>query len=115
MADYRGYYCGECVSMAKALSKSTVVTRNWQKGARVMTSNVAPGTVIATFGGTGGGYYGHTAIFRGHTFNGGRRTGILVWDQNYLPDHRGVIARHSIRTTGTRLVTNANNYYVVRT
>ena len=103
---------GECVSFAKALSKSTATTGSWSIGNKVMTSNVAPGTVIATFG--SGGYYGHVAIFRGHTYSGGQRTGILVWDQNYLPDRKGVIARHAIRTTGTTLVTNANNYYVVR-
>ena len=112
-ADHEGYHWGECVSLAKALSKSTVTTGSWSIGNKVMTSNVAPGTVIATFG--SGGYYGHTAIFRGHTYSGGQRTGILVWDQNYVSPR--VVGRHSIRAKGTTWPTdptNANNYCVVR-
>lgn len=119
VADNKGWNYGECVSLAKALSKSNVVTtgeNGWKKGDRVMTSySVTPGTVIATFGASNGGYYGHAAIFRGYVYDSsGKRIGILVWDQNYIPDHGGVVARHEIRTTGTKLTNNANNYYAVK-
>lgn len=111
MADHQGYYWGECVSMAKALSKSTVVTRNWQRGPAAMTYNVMrPGTVIATFFKSDGGYQGHVAILRGYTYSNGQRTGILVWDQNHVSSR--VIGRHTITASGYG-VNNANNYYVV--
>lgn len=108
-------FYGECVSFAKALSKSNVVTGDWKPGVSLFTYNlIAPGTVIATFGGSGGGYYGHTAIFTGeYTYSNGKRDGIMVWDQNYLPNKGKVVARHAIKTSGTTLVTNANNYYTV--
>ncbi len=109
---------GECVSLAKALSKNNVQTKYWKSGVTLFTYNlIAPGTVIATFGGSGGGYYGHTAIFTGeYTYSNGKRDGIMVWDQNYLPNKFGVIARHSIKAKGTTYptdVNNANNYYTV--
>ncbi len=115
VADCNGWLEGECVSLAKALSKSTVTTGYWSRGDKVMTSNVAPGTVIAKFNADGTydswGGTGHTAIFRSHTYSGGQRTGILVWDQNYVSPY--VVGRHSLGTSGTG-VNNANNYYVVR-
>ncbi len=40
---------GECVSLVKLLSWSGVATTNWIRGDNVILSNVAPGTVIATF------------------------------------------------------------------
>ena len=112
-----GWYYGECVSFVKALSKSNVVTGDWERGSKVMSYNVIqPGTVIATFN-SNGDYYGHTAIFRGYAYSNGQRVGIQVWDQNYLPYLYGVVARHDIRSRGTTYPTdpnNANNYYVVR-
>ncbi len=113
--DSNNKYPGECVSLAKALSKNDVATGSWTKGVTLFTSNlVAPGTVIATFGGTNGGYYGHTAIFTGeYTYSNGKRDGIIVWDQNYLPSLGKVVAKHAIKTSGTTLVTNANKYYTV--
>lgn len=116
-----GWYYGECVSFAKALSKSNVVTtgRNgWKPGVSLFTYNlIVPGTVIATFGGPNGQYRGHTAIFTGeYVYSNGRRVGIKVWDQNYLPSRYGVVAKHSIRSKGTTYPadpTNANNYYTV--
>jgi len=112
-----GCYYGECVSLAKALSKSNVVTGDWERGSKVMSSYVQPGTVIATFNSQSEYQAGHTAIFRGYTYSGVQKTGILVWDQNYLPDKGKVVARHSIRSKGITYPThpsNANNYYVVR-
>lgn len=116
VADNKGWNYGECVSLAKALSKNNVVTGSWTKGDKVMSFySVTPGTVIATFGASNGGYYGHAAIFRGYVYDSsGKRIGILVWDQNYIPDQGGVVARHEIRTTGTKLTNNANNYYAVK-
>ena len=115
-----GWYYGECVSFAKALSKSNVRTRGrdgWKPGVSLFTYNlIAPGTVIATFG-SNGKYYGHTAIFTGnYVYSNGRRVGIEVWDQNYLPNRYGVVARHNIRSKGTTYPTdptNANNYCTV--
>ncbi|MFZ2970265.1 MAG: hypothetical protein WA063_03905 [Minisyncoccia bacterium] len=113
--DSNNKYPGECVSFAKALSKSDVATGSWTKGVTLFTYNlIAPGTVIATFGGSGGGYYGHTAIFTGeYTYSNGKRDGIIVWDQNYLPSLGKVVAKHAIKTSGTSLVTNASKYYTV--
>jgi len=113
--DSNNKYPGECVSLVKVLSKSGVATGSWTKGTPMFTYNlIAPGTAIATFGGSGGGYYGHVAIFTGeYTATNGKRDGFMVWDQNYLPPLGGVVAKHAIKTSGTTFVTNANNYYTV--
>ena len=111
VADYQGYYWGECVSFAKALSQSIKVTKNWKTGRNVVLSgDVTPGTVIATFDGTDN-YDNdqsgnqHTAIFRDYIRNSnGQITGIKVWDQNYVSPK--VVGRHDI--------TSATKYYVVQ-
>lgn len=115
-----GKYYGECVSLAKALSKSNIPTtsgdsNHWTKGDKVMTSySITPGTVIATFFGANNGYSGHTAIFRGYVYDSsGKRIGILVWDQNMMPPYGKVVARHIIWASGSS-VNNANNYYSVK-
>lgn len=116
---------GECVSLVKALSKNNVVTSDWQKGDNVLFSvwqgsPARPGEVIATFNSNGKYEPGHAAIFRSYVFDSsGKITGILVWDQNYLPSppNGGVVARHIIRSKGTTYPTdstNADNYYTVR-
>lgn len=109
---------GECVSLVKALSKNNVQTKDWKKGTPLFTYNlIAPGTAIATFGGSGGEYYGHTAIFTGeYTYSNGKRDGFVVWDQNYLPKLGGAVAKHVIRRKGVTSpgdATNADNYYAV--
>lgn len=125
VADNKGRLYGECVSLVKALSKSNVVTDNWQKGDNVLFSvwqgsPARPGEVIATFDSNGKYKPGHAAIFRSYIFgSSGKITGIKVWDQNYLPPppNGGVVARHDIRSKGTTYSTdptNADNYYTVR-
>jgi len=110
-------YYGQCVSFAKALSKSNVATGDWDRGNKVMSSNIQSGTVIATFNSAGDYTPGHTATFRDYIYANGIKTGIRVWDQNYLPNLGGVVARHNIMSKVTVSLTNpnnANNYYVVR-
>ncbi len=118
VADNQCNVYGQCPSFAKALSKSNVATGSWVQGSKVMSSNlIQAGTVIATFNSASKYEAGHVAIFRDYAYSNGQRTGILVWDQNYIPDHGGAVARHSIRAKGTTWLTdpnNANNYYVVR-
>jgi hypothetical protein len=118
--DSNNKFPGECVSLAKVLSKSGVATGSWTKGTSMFTYNlIAPGTIIATFvwDSAKGKYVykpGHTAIFTGeYTYSNGKQDGFIVWDQNYLPDHGKAVARHAIKTSGTNLATNANNYYTV--
>ncbi len=109
---------GECVDFAKAMSNTGGISSiNWERGNRVFDDgSITRGTVIATFSNPDT-YYGHVAVFdRWHwTYSGGWIVdGFYVWDQNYLPDHGGLVAKHIIKTNGRTLVTNANNYYVVR-
>ncbi|MBU4368877.1 BPSL0067 family protein [Patescibacteria group bacterium] len=108
---------GECVAFAKAMSNTNnIASSNWRRGINVMstTTYIPRGTLVATFFGSNGGYSGHVAIFGGYIYDlSGNRNGIFVWDQNYLPNHGNVVARHFIRTSGTG-VNNANNYYVVQ-
>lgn len=99
---------GECVTFANAMAnrngKSAV---DWRRGARVMDGGISRGTLVATFRADGTydtfGGTGHVAIF--DTYQGS--SGFSVWDQNYLPDHGGVVARHTFTTS-------AGNYYVVQ-
>ena len=72
MADYQGYWWGQCVSMVKNLAHSTVVTDNWYRGRHVTDGGVSPGTTIARFvwSPTKGRYVynsGHATIFRQYT------------------------------------------------
>ncbi|MDD3191091.1 MAG: BPSL0067 family protein [Candidatus Pacebacteria bacterium] len=104
---------GECVSFVKHVSGVFVSTSNWEKGSSLFTYNlIRPGTAIATFWGTGNSYGGHTAIFVDYYYENGERTGIIVWDQNFLPDHGKVVAKHIIRRSGSGL-SDADNYYTV--
>lgn len=99
--DYEGttIYWGECVSFVKALSHSKVATKDWVKGKQVIdTTNLAPGTVIATFDSQDkyGSVVGkHAAIFRGYVRNSkGELTGIQVWDQNFV--QKKTVGRHTL-------------------
>lgn len=114
VADNSGSFWGECVSLGKALSRNQAA--GYKRGKRVMDGGVSQGTVIAVFkndetydswGGTG-----HVAIFDTYYLGQGP-AGFRVWDQNYIPDHGGIIARHSLWPSGTG-TSNANNYYVVQ-
>ena len=107
--DCGGNFPGECVSLAKALSDSSVNTDNWTKGRSVIQSSIAPGTVIATFSGDKPAYKSgedHTAILKGPSDNG-----FEVWDQNWM--FEGVVGTHTISAGGSG-VTDADKYYVVQ-
>ncbi len=112
---------GECVAFANALSnRNNIPATDWRRGINVMsaTTYIPAGTIIAkfqtdgtydTFGGTG-----HVAVFAGYQYDVFlRRVGIFVWDQNYLPSHGKVVARHLIGISGAG-VTNANSYYIAQ-
>ena len=121
MADYKGYYWGECVSMVKNLANSTVTTSKWSRGKHVMNGGVSPGTAIATFvwNSTKGRdeYKGHAAIFRQYTRNPyGGINGMMVWEQNwtYNEKHEGIVGMHKISKTGTGRTSDSNAYYVVK-
>jgi hypothetical protein len=112
MADYEGYYWGECVSMVKNLAHSTVVTDDWQRGRHVMNGGISSGTTIATFYWNSTErrykYSGHAAIFREYTIDG-----IMVWDQNWYendkkPNPEGIVGMHKISKW------SANSYYVIQ-
>jgi len=117
-------FWGQCVSFANLMSKTNVLTRYWYRGDNVMSTYnvIAPGTYVATF--TYWGYadhkpgfdpYGndHVGLFKGYTYDAyGRRNGIEVWDQNFLPGWQGVVAKHKIGISGSG-TSNANNFYVV--
>ncbi len=112
---------GECVAFAKAMSNTNnIASSSWRRGVNVMstTAYIPQGTLIATF--KADGTYdswatsgNHVAVFAGYQYGLFQKTGIYVWDQNYLPSKGNVVARHLIGISGTG-VGNANNYYVVR-
>lgn len=112
---------GECVAFAKAMSNTNnVASSNWRRGNNVISSTVSRGMLIATFKadgtydswGTNG--KNHVAVFAGYQYDVFfRKVGIFIWDQNYLPNKGGVVAKHLIGISGTE-VNNANNYYIVQ-
>ncbi|MBU4000098.1 BPSL0067 family protein [Patescibacteria group bacterium] len=122
MADYQGYWWGECVSMVKNLAHSTVITDNWYRGGHVTDGGVSPGTTIATFvwSPTKGRYVynsGHAAIFREYTYDSyGIINGMIVWDQNWYRNEKGegIVAMHKISKTGYGGTSDANSYYVIQ-
>lgn len=107
---------GECVLFVNALANRNYrVASEWRRGTHVLsaTTFIPPGTFIATFSSPTV-YSGHVAIFGGYLYDAtGKRNGIFVFDQNYVPDHGGVVARHFIRSSNTKVM-NAASYYVVR-
>jgi hypothetical protein len=126
VSDNTNQFPGQCVSLAKALSKSNVPTiaqypgdtNHWTKGRQVMGSNVVRGTVIAKFNADGTydswGSTGHAAIFDVYaTMQGSniRKDGFRVWDQNFVSP--SVVGRHILWAESSG-VYNANNYYVVQ-
>lgn len=104
---------GECVTFVNALAnRNTKSSDDWDRGKRVMDGGVSRGTLIATFTDPYT-YSGHVAVFDSYYYTNNVLSGINVWDQNYLPDHGGLVARHYIRTLSSG-VNNANNYYVIK-
>lgn len=125
MADYQGYYWGQCVSMVKNLAHSTATTYNWQRGAHVLDGGISPGTVIARFKWNSteqrymyySDYTCHAAIFREYTYDQYNNiNGIMVWDQNWdqNENNEGIVMMHKISYTGNGDVNDANAYYVVQ-
>lgn len=107
---------GECVTFVNALANRNGKSSNdWDRGLNVMSAStdVTRGTIIATFSDPTT-YYGHVAVFGGYLYDAtGKRNGLFVWDQNYVPDHGGVVARHFIKASSTKVM-NAASYYVAQ-
>lgn len=107
---------GECVTFVNAIANRNGKTADdWERGINVMSAStdVTRGTIIATFSDSTT-YYGHVAVFGGYLYDAaGKRNGLFVWDQNYVPDHGGVVARHFIKSSNYK-VANAASYYVVQ-
>lgn len=107
---------GECVAFVNALAnRNGISSDDWDRGINVMSAStdITRGTIIATFSDLTT-YYGHVAIFGGYLYDStGRRNGLFVWDQNYVPSYGGVVARHFIKTSNTKVM-NAASYYVVQ-
>lgn len=123
VADYNGYYYGECVSFVKSLAKSTVATSSWTRGANVVWAYppIARGTAIAKFNADGTydswGGTGHVAILDRYYYENGVLKGILVWDQNYVYSSNsgyGLVGYHMIPITGSGGTSDAAAYYVVQ-
>lgn len=100
-------YYGQCVSYVKAVVPSLPATSQWSKGALVKgNSNLAKGTVIATFNASGH-YYGHAAIYEGQT-----PEGINVIDQWIVPPP-SPIHRRLLRFGAHGIANDGNGFYVV--
>ena len=113
MADFQGYYWGQCVSFVKALSKNTYRTQEWRKGQNVAQAikagTITPGTAIATFRGRE--YWGHAAFYAGADISPeGKVNALWVYDQNWIRNK--VLFHKTIRASGSGL-TNLNNYFIV--
>jgi hypothetical protein len=112
LADYKGYYWGQCVSFVKALSKNTAKTREWRRGESVIdaikSGTITEGTAIATF--PRGRYYGHAAFYAGADISpDGKVNYIWLYDQNWI---RNKILYHKIDDTGSG-PGNLKNYYLI--
>lgn len=113
---------GECVAFANDMAnRNSKSSTDWERGRQVMDignyGDMVPGTLIATFSSPTV-YSGHVAIFDSWhwVYESGfnwKIDGFYVWDQNYIPDHGGVVARHFLSKSSSGLG-NANNYYVVK-
>lgn len=115
MADYKGYYWGQCVSFVKALSQNTENTNSWRKGQNVAEAikqgTIPVGTAIATFFGRRGTYAGHTAFYAGADISPeGKINYIWVYDQNWRLNR--VLYHKNITSTGSG-PGNLNNYFIV--
>jgi hypothetical protein len=112
-ADNGNTYLGECVSFVKAVTKNNTTTSGWGKGVNVVANGaVAPGTAIATFLSSTGGYYGHAAIFVGYIKNSsGQITGFNAYSQNW---GARAVQYHVINTvTSSGATSDADNYHVI--
>lgn len=100
---------GQCVSFVKSLAnRSMPATGQWIKGAKVISSGVSVGTVIATF--RNGISYDqdgndHTGFFAGYLGNGC----FMMHDQNFARDK--LVQKHQV--CGTSGYFAADKFYVV--
>jgi hypothetical protein len=113
LADYQGYYWGECVSLVKALSKNTARTHEWRPGTSLVKAikegNIEVGTAIATF--PRGRYRGHAAFYAGADISPeGNIEGVWLYDQNWIPNK---VLFHKIDGSGSG-AGNFKNYSVIR-
>ncbi len=100
--------CGQCVSYVKKVCPSLPSTSMWRKGALVKTStNLAPGTVIATFNANGH-YEGHAAIYVSQNTQG-----ITVYDQYVTPPSPKAIGPRLLRWGAHGNSNNGDKFYVV--
>ena len=95
----------QCVAFVRAVTDAPP-TYLWRRGVRVMETNVAPGTLIATFDAWGNYSGEHCMIFRLKPGDGT----LDGWSQNW-PIGFGLI-HHTLRPSGTAR-SNPWNYYVV--
>lgn len=98
----------QCAGFAQ-MASGAPLTRYWRRGDRAIDRCPVPGTVVATFDGSGN-YYGHTAIVVGCS-----SASLDVFDSNWIDTTSTYllhVGRHTFTTSGTGL-SNAGNYYVV--
>jgi hypothetical protein len=107
-------YPGKCTSFVESASNSKLTTGSWKQGRHVVDGGIITGTAIATLDKNGYITGGHSAIFASYYYSNGKIAGILVWDQNYYPNAKGVIGYHCIKIGGSTFNSNANNYYVIQ-
>lgn len=108
---------GQCVDAIYSLTNHKIPISAWIKGEQVVSANIEPGTVIATFNEKGQ-YYGHAAVFKSKKDNY-----IEVFDQNWWSTDKAgnkiewtknIFCTHRIiGNSGTYNPDNINNYYVV--
>lgn len=106
VADLKGDFPGQCVSMVKALADRAVPeTAKWQQGGKVMAGGVTPGTAVATF--TSGKYFNDGAHHVGF-FEKYEAGGFVIYEQN----GRSLALKLQVgkRTLSS---TSANNFYVL--
>lgn len=113
LADYQGYYWGECVSLVKALSRNRALTQQWRPAMSLVKAikenKIEVGTAIATF--PGGRYRGHAAFYAGADISpNGEIEGVWLYDQNWIPNK---VLFHKIDGKG-RGAGNFKNYSVIR-
>jgi hypothetical protein len=110
-----GAYGAQCWDLVAYVTGQRGLTKNWKRGANVMSSgNIPIGTAIATFLGPGGSYDNggtqHTGIFAGYGNQNGV-SGFYIWQQNWPTGSS--VQKGFIKASGSG-VYNANNYHVIQ-
>jgi hypothetical protein len=109
--DGNGRYKGECVSVVKRYSKSTMpATKGWSRGELAKgNTTIQSGTAIATFGSDGkfATGHGHAGIYIEQT-----EEYILVWDQ-YDEPKKPLGQRRLYFDDKKTDVNNGNKFYII--